>query len=39
MGKLGAAIWGAGNVSTEHLRAYVKNPELHRGTERRSIVR
>ncbi len=27
MGKLGAAIWGAGNVSAEHLRAYVKNPD------------
>ncbi len=24
---LGAAIWGAGNVSTEHLRAYVANPD------------
>lgn len=27
MDKPGAAIWGAGNVSTENLRAYVNNPD------------
>ena len=26
MGSLGAAIWGAGSVSTEHIRSYVANP-------------